>query len=73
MDKKLNIWNIKSTNFEDNMGWIYTDKFENTFPRTKHITTHVNLFRAHIYGKYTNIHGDIILEKMIPRFIHQVH
>ena len=65
--------NTKPNAFEENTGWIYTDKYKDIYHRTKHIATQVQLFRDNIYNKYTNTHGGIILEKLIPRLIQKVH
>ena len=73
MDKLFEGWNINSTDFEDNMGCIYNAKSKNIYPGTKHIDTHVNLFRDNICDKDTNPHGNTILIKCITRFIQKIH
>ena len=73
LDKLFKGCNIKPTAFEDNTGCIYTDKSKNNYPSAKHIATHVHFFRYHIYDKYTNPHGFIILEIFIPSFTQKIH
>ena len=60
LDKRFKGCKIKSATFVDNMGYIYTDNSKNISPGTKHIVTHVHLFRYHIYEKDTNHYGKMI-------------
>ena len=73
LDKHFKGCKIKSAAFEYNMGCIHTAKSKKLSPRTKLVSTHVHFFRDHIYGKDTNPHGGIILEKLTPRFTRQIH
>ena len=63
MDKLSGGCKIKSNAFEENMGCIYTSKFNYDYRGTKHVATHVNFFSGHIYDKDKNPHSDILLEK----------
>ena len=72
LDKRFKGCNINYVAFEDNMVCIYTGKPNKIPPITKHIATHINFFRDHIYDKNTNPVGDIILEKWLPRFTQKI-
>ena len=60
--KHVKGWKTNSHAVEENISCIYTDKSKNISPGTKHIAIHINFFKNHIYEKYSNLHGDIILE-----------